>query len=277
MSEQMIPIGSIDDPEFNSRLSADPSALKSLAESMPTPDKLINAVTVEQVGDRYLLVTGSRRLAAARMNGWTEIRADVRPKSDEVTRIVQNFVENNQRYDLSLYEQARAISKMKDAGATGPDIAAATGYSKQKISNLIGMYTRLPPAIHEKWRAGHKAATFEFLQGLAVMKAKTPEALAEAQVEAWGDRAALFDKFDDKLDPKENVRGNGKADKEEKTKAEPNDPPFKVPAQRYYDIYRAVQKAKLPKVVLEVMKALVGETNKVKTVWDPAIGTQSVQ
>ena len=293
MSTEMIPLALIDDPEFNSRVDVDTAKIKALAASMPTPDMQLQPITVERVSQRYLLVAGSRRVAAARLNGWSEIRAEVREETDTLRRMSDNFKENEQREDLTLYEQARAIAAFKDKGAKGPEISAGTGYSKQMVSNLGGMYERLPAPIHADWRAGHKAATFNVLQRIAVISKKTPEATEQAQLEAWANVVKLTDKYDAKLDPDEH-EGNGATPVPRKpckrtsgcTKKQghPGDckvteETFDVPTQRFFDLVTAVKKSKLPggNLAIACMKALVGEISRVKDVWDADAGTQAVQ
>jgi ParB/RepB/Spo0J family partition protein len=278
---EMIPVALIDDPEFNSRVDADTSKIKALALTIPTPDKLLQPITVEKVSSRYLLVAGSRRLAAARLNGHTEIKANVRPESDTLTRMSDNFIENQQREDLSLYEKARWIAAFREKGAKGQDIAHATGLSRQYISNLAGMFERLPAEIHADWRAGHKAAILDVLAPIAALKAKTPEKLKEAQLDKWATVKKLTDKYEAKINPSEDDEDDEDEApaKKKKPAKEQDDAPFKVPNQRFFDLVQAVKRSKLPggNLAIACMKALVGETNKVKDVWDADAGTQATQ
>jgi ParB family transcriptional regulator, chromosome partitioning protein len=275
---EMIPVALIDDPEFNSRVDADTSKIKALALTIPTPDKLLQPITVEKVSSRYLLVAGSRRLAAARLNGHTEIKANVRPESDTLTRMSDNFVENQQREDLTLYEKARWIAAFREKGAKGMDISHATGLSRQHVSNLAGMFERLPAEIHADWRAGHKAATLNILARIAALKAKTPEKLKEEQLARWATVKKLTEKYEAKIDPSEDDEDETTA-KKKKSNKEQDDAPFKVPNQRFFDLIQAVKRSKLPggNLAIACMKALVGETNKVKDVWDADAGTQATQ
>lgn len=282
MSTEMIPLALIDDPEFNSRVDLDAKKVKALALSMPTPDRQIQPITVEKVGARYLLVAGSRRVAAARLNGWADIRAEVREESDVLRRMADNFMENNQREDLTTYECARWLHGFAEKGAKGADIATATGYSRPQVSNLTGMYKRLPPEILTAWREQYPAATFNVLQRIATIAEKTPEKTVEAQLSAWHNIVKLSEKYEAKIGDGEDDEeaSNGKAKKKAKAKdKDKDDVPFKVPNQRFFDIISAVKRSKLPggNLAIECMKALVGEKDKVKGVWDPEIGTQAVQ
>lgn len=282
MSEQLIAIASIDEPEFNSRLNLDAESVAELAATMTKPEDQINAITVEQVSDRYLLVTGSRRLAAAKLNGWKEIRADVKPKTNTLHRMFENFTENNQRKDLTLYEQAYSVAMMRRKGAKAPEITAATGYSKQKISNIAIMYEKLPPEIHDPWRAGNKAATFDFLRELAGIEAKTPEETKDAQIAAWDARTKLVGKYEEALlpDPEPCPKKGCLLDKghdgEHETKPEkvPSEKKYHVPHARLGAIKRALKKSgvKGGELAVQCMSALVGLSNEIPGVWNVDAG-----
>src|SRR5260221_10929698 len=147
------------------------------------------------------LVAGSRRCRAAATIGWKEIKADVQPPTDKATRIVQNVVENLQRKDLSLYEQARACAELRTQGLKVKDIAAQTGMSEQDVSNLAAMFKGLPKLVLNDWEAGHEAATFNYLRELttAAKEAKSPEEGAEIVLERWKTRTELYKDFNEAL------------------------------------------------------------------------------
>jgi|SRR5882672_1043737 len=275
MSEQMIPVASILDPEWNSRLYTDSkdeqAETAALAESMKTQGQL-QAIRVEQhrdlgVDDRdYRLVIGSRRLRAAKLLGWTNISAFVAPNTDEPTRVIQNITENVQRKDLSQFEQARACVKLRELGLKAEDVGGRLGFSKQKVSNLAVSYIALQktPAILDAWRQEHPAATVDFLRELATVKGKTEEDTASKVSDAWDARVKLLDKADAILDPEpKDTKKKGKA-------IEKDDPPYKVPVQRYFDLCKAIQKSKIAggKLVIECLKYAVGETSHVKGIID---------
>ncbi len=264
---KLIPIGSIDDPEWNSRLDvvADSAALKELAASMDSPTGQINPVSVEAVGERYLLVAGSRRLAAARLLDWKEIKAEVFPATDRVRRIAANVVENMLRFDLSLYEQARAVTQLKREGQKISEITSLTGFSKGKISKLVSMFEKLPPEVIEQWKNGHEVATFDFLYAVAITEDKDDELTPVAQMAAWHDRVKLTERFEEKLNPPPPDRTKGKKGK----KSDESDKPYRVTQQRFFDIATAIKKTRVAggTLAINAMRALVGETDELKGVW----------
>jgi len=274
MSEQTIPVSSILDPEWNSRLyteSKDEQAeIAALAESMKTQGQL-QAIRVEDASHanvpvQYRLVIGSRRLRAAKLLGWININAFVAPDTDEPTRVIQNITENVQRKDLTQFEQARACVKLRELGLKAEDVGGRLGFSKQKVSNLAVSYIALQktPAILDAWRQEHPAATVDFLRELATVKGKTEEDTASKVSDAWDARVKLLDKADAILDPEpKDAKKKGKA-------TEKDDPPYKVPVQRYFDLCKAIQKSKIAggKLVIECLKYAVGETSHVKGIID---------
>ena len=289
MPEKLIAIAHITDPEWNSRLydesSAEKKEIEDLADSMAKTGQL-QAIRVEQVDkDSYMLVIGSRRLRAAKVLLWDQIRADVNPPSDPTTRTVQNIVENVKRKDLSQYEQARACVKLRELGLKGDEIGERLGFSKQKVSNLAVSFTQLPPEIVEEWRKGHPAATVDFLRKLVSdtndIKDETERVLGMKN--RWDERVELLDEAEELIDPpppaeqcKSKVGGKRCTldighEGDHKPPRETPDPPMKVSAQRYFDLGKAVRKSKIAggTLVLECMKYLVGEVDKVKGVIEP--------
>lgn len=290
MSERMIPVASILDPEWNSRLWTESAAEKKETEELAMTierDGQIQAIEVEEtdVQGQYLLILGSRRLRAVKLIGSADIRANVNPPTDPTTRVLRNILENVKRKDLSSYEQARACSKLRDLGMTGPEIGERLGFSKQKVSNLAVSFNALPPNVLDEWRLEHPAATVDFLRELASVgkEEKDPEKRAALITAAWEDRKELLVEASEVIDPPPPAEpcpkkvGGKKCSLDKghegecKPPREAADPPFRVPAQRYYDLAKAIQKSKVAggNLVVQCMKFLVGETDKVKGVIEP--------
>lgn len=97
-------------------------------------------------GKPFELVAGYRRVRAARIEGLTELRAHVRPMSDEETEYAQ-FVENTHRKNLTQIEEARRLQRDLDVlGSTGAVLAK---YNKESagaawLSKRLALLT-LPP------------------------------------------------------------------------------------------------------------------------------------
>jgi hypothetical protein len=81
---------------------------------------------------------------------------------------------------------------------------------------------------------------------------------------AWENRKHLRERADAILNPEEKEKSKP-ADKDK------SDAPYKVPAQRYYDLVRAIQKAAPAgsKLAIEALKYAIGETDAIKGIIEP--------
>jgi ParB family chromosome partitioning protein len=120
-------------------------------------------------GDRYSLLTGGRRLRAARKAGWTNIAAIV--EEGELSKsdlLVRQIIENAQREDLTPLEKAKAIELLKrETGWNGTQIAAKLGFSNGTVTKLLALLS-LPEHLQQQLRAGALPATAAYeLAGVA--------------------------------------------------------------------------------------------------------------
>lgn len=283
MSETMIAITKIRPPIWNSRLINTPEALNidQLAASLSSEGQM-NAVNVEGPDDdgMYDLVAGSRRIRAAILLGWTEVRATVDAPTEVAHRIVKNVVENLQRKDLTLYEQARACSKLRDEKLKLKEIAEKTGLSEQYVSNLTTMYKTLPTIVLKAWEAGESAATFDYLRELATLakSAKSPEEGAEVVLAKWQTRTALYKDFAEDLaedDLSDAMDEDEETAKKKKPKKEPSTD-FKVSGTFYAALIADIRASKLPgaPLAIQACRVLAGELDEIKGVF-PSTETQN--
>lgn len=84
----------------------------------------------EEMG--YIVVIGHRRHAAAELAGLAEVPCMI-SDMDERTQISTMLLENLQREDLTVYEQAQGFQMMLDLGDTVGSIAERTGFSQSTI------------------------------------------------------------------------------------------------------------------------------------------------
>jgi ParB family transcriptional regulator, chromosome partitioning protein len=99
----------------------DDEHVKALAGSIALQGMLV-PVVVRTDGDRFDLVAGFHRVAAARSLGLAEVPIVVR---DAVTEDADRAVENIARKALNPYEQAKAVRAMLDRGLTEDGAAQA--------------------------------------------------------------------------------------------------------------------------------------------------------
>ena len=118
------------------RMSFDDEELALLAESIKQ-NGIIQPITVRKTGCSYELVSGERRLRAAKLIGLKKIPAiiiDITERNSAVLALVENI----QRQNLSYFEEAFAIEKLIDFyGMTQEDAAIRLGKKQSTISNKL--------------------------------------------------------------------------------------------------------------------------------------------
>ena len=92
------------------------------------------------LGDRYEVVAGHRRLAAARSRGWTHIPAMLRTVTADEAHLL-TFVENLQRADLSPREESEALKALvRERGWSTRQVAAAVSRSQSYVSRRLRVF-----------------------------------------------------------------------------------------------------------------------------------------
>lgn len=88
------------------------------------------------VEGRYYAVIGHRRCAAAKIAG-LQFLPCVISDMDEKQQVETMMMENMQRNDLTIIEQAEGFQMMLDLGNTVPDITTKTGFSESTIRRRV--------------------------------------------------------------------------------------------------------------------------------------------
>ena len=120
--------------------------LTELADSIKANGILQNLTVVPRVvtgeitgrtwQDGYTVVIGHRRLAAAKLAGLKELPCIVSDMGlrDQVRTML---MENIQRADLTIYEQAQGFQMMMDMGDTVEEIARKSGFSQSTVRRRV--------------------------------------------------------------------------------------------------------------------------------------------
>ena len=100
------------------------------------PRTVTGEITGETWQKGYTVVIGHRRLAAAKQAGLKELPCIVADMSlrDQVRTML---MENIQRADLTIYEQAQGFQMMMDMGDTVEDIARKSGFSQSTVRRRV--------------------------------------------------------------------------------------------------------------------------------------------
>ena len=135
------------------RRDFDEQALNELAHSIKMHD-IIQPVTVSKLaGDKYRLISGERRLRAAKIAGLTELPAYIR-QADDQQLLELALLENLQREDLNAIEIALSYKRMMDdINYTQEQVAERMGKERSTVANYIRLL-KLPPDIQVAVRNG---------------------------------------------------------------------------------------------------------------------------
>ena len=132
-----IPLDLIDDNPHQPRENIDPAGLAELTASIKVSG-ILQPVLLRPVANRYQLVAGHRRTAAARAAGLTKIPAIVRSDTTEETQAEWAIIENIQRQDLNPLERAKAYKTyLERFNLTHAQAAQRLGEERTNVSNYL--------------------------------------------------------------------------------------------------------------------------------------------
>ena len=134
---RMIPIGDLAHHPENPR--KDLGDLTELADSIRENGVMQNLTVVADVKmAKYLVVIGNRRMEAAKIAGLPDLPCVI-SDMDHRTQIATMLMENMQRQDLTVYEQAQGFQMMMDLGFTPKEIGEKTGFSETTVNRRLKM------------------------------------------------------------------------------------------------------------------------------------------
>ena len=142
----------IDPNPWQPRSVVDDADLAELASSL-RDHGLVQPIVVRARGDRYQLIAGQRRLAAARRLGWEQVPVRVLDVDDRQMSEIA-IVENLQRRDLDPLEKAASFKQyLATWSSTQEELAKRLSVDRSTVANLIRLL-ELPAAVQQKLRAG---------------------------------------------------------------------------------------------------------------------------
>jgi len=114
---------------------------------------LVQPIVVRSKDDRYQLIAGQRRLAAARRLGWENVPVRLLEVDDRQMSEIA-IVENLQRRDLDPLEKATSFKQyLSTWGGTQEELAKRLSVDRSTVANLIRLL-ELPEVVQQKLRAG---------------------------------------------------------------------------------------------------------------------------
>jgi ParB family chromosome partitioning protein len=148
-----IAVDRIEPNPYQPREHFDEDALAELAHSIRSLG-IIQPLTVRATGpNRFELISGERRLRAARQAGLDRVPAYIR-EADTEAMLEMAIVENVQREQLNPIEISLGYRRLMDeCGLTQEQVADKVGKSRSAVANFLRLL-RLPPVIQAGLRDG---------------------------------------------------------------------------------------------------------------------------
>ena len=147
-----IPEGLIDANPYQPRSEVHDADLVELANSL-REHGLVQPIVVRAKGERYELIAGQRRLAAARRLGWGKVLVRVLDVDDRQMSEIA-IVENLQRRDLDALEKAASFKQyLATWSCTQEELAKRLSIDRSTVANLIRLL-ELPEAVQKRLRDG---------------------------------------------------------------------------------------------------------------------------
>lgn len=140
MELSKIPVAQIAPNPEQPRKEFDRSAMEDLIASVQERGILQPLLVEEGPDGGYILHAGERRLRAAKAVGMTEVPAQIIPALNgdgRQERIINAYVENSMRSDMTPIEEAQALDALRQLGLNNIQISQKTGV------NLVSLASRL--------------------------------------------------------------------------------------------------------------------------------------
>lgn len=148
-----IEIGKIEANPFQPRNKFEEEALAELASSIGEQG-IIQPVTVRKLGyDKYQIISGERRMRAAKLAGLTEIPCYIRVANDE-QMLEMALIENIHREDLNAIEVGISYQRlMEECRLTQEELSKKVGKQRSTIANYVRLL-KLPAEVQVAIRDG---------------------------------------------------------------------------------------------------------------------------
>ena len=130
-----IPVEDILPNRFQPRLAFDENELNELSNSI-IKYGVIQPIVLRKMGDKYEIIAGERRYKATVLAGLKTIPAIINDTDDNTSAEIA-LLENIQRKNLSVIEEAQSFKKLMDRGFKQDEIANRLGISQSSIANKI--------------------------------------------------------------------------------------------------------------------------------------------
>lgn len=133
---QQIELSKLKPGKFQPRKNFNQEELEELAQSIKAHG-ILQPIVVREVGNNYEIIAGERRYRAAKLAGLDTVPAIIRKLSDQETLAIA-LIENIQRKDLNVIEEARGFKRLVDEfKLTHENLAKVAAKSRSHITNIL--------------------------------------------------------------------------------------------------------------------------------------------
>ncbi len=141
-----IPVEDILPNRFQPRLAFNEKELNDLANSI-IKYGVIQPIVVRKIGEKYEIIAGERRYKASCLAGLKRIPAIMNNTDDDTSAEIA-LLENLQRKNLTVIEEAQSYKKLMNRGFTQDDIAQKLGVSQSSVANRLRLLN-LPKEVQD--------------------------------------------------------------------------------------------------------------------------------
>ncbi|EOK5702415.1 ParB/RepB/Spo0J family partition protein [Vibrio vulnificus] len=203
-----IAVGQLQPGVYQPRKDMSPQALEELTASIQSQG-IIQPIVVRPVQDGHFeIIAGERRWRAAKLAGLKRVPCLIKHVEDRAA-IAMALIENIQREDLNVIEEAQALERLQDEfSLTHQQVADVIGKSRTAVSNLLrlnGLELEVKQFVAQKLLdMGHARAllALEGEQQVEVAQQVASKALTVRQTELLV-KKCLTPKVEEKNQPKD--------------------------------------------------------------------------
>lgn len=139
--------------KYQPRRQMSQEALEELASSI-SAQGIIQPIVVRKIEIGYEIIAGERRWRAAQLAGLTEVPVAIRELDDQAALAI-SLIENIQRQDLNIIEEAMALNRLiEEFHMTHQEAAMAVGRSRASVTNMLRLL-KLNPDVLGLVEQGH--------------------------------------------------------------------------------------------------------------------------
>ncbi|MCX7075121.1 MAG: ParB/RepB/Spo0J family partition protein [Methylococcales bacterium] len=161
-AQQTLPIELLQRGKYQPRKDMNAEKLQDLANSIAMQG-IVQPIVVRHISpEQYEIVAGERRWRAAQLAGLQDVPVIIK-EMDDRTAMAIALIENIQREDLNVLEEAEALQRLLiEFEMTHQQVADAVGKSRTTVTNLLRLLELVPEVkkmlINKQLEMGHARA-----------------------------------------------------------------------------------------------------------------------